>query len=286
MRGFKPIGKCIYCDSTAGLSKEHIYTKAMGGGMTLGQASCEHHRDVTSEFERLVAREMYGDLRATEGYPTDGERPQTLPAQFVDQAGNPRLAELLISDYPTNYPAIEFLDRPGIVEGRPPIGGNPALSIHPRVNTDGVKRALAAAGADTIKIRQTILLGPYCQLLCKTAHALACAVLGTKGWRPLLIPLIEGTSDEFAHYLGAAPPPGEGEVLGGLSLHWILIGPSDQGFSVTIRALGRLDIPATEVVVGEITHQGVVFGESAARGYKKPPPGWVTTARGQGGRHS
>jgi hypothetical protein len=271
MRGFRPIGRCIYCDSTSGLSKEHIYTKAMGGGITIGQASCERHRNITSAFELAVAREMYNDLRITANYPTDRERPMTLPARFVDKAGNPRLAELLISDYPCNYPLVEFLDRPGILEGKAPTGGNPLLSVQPRISADGVARALSAGGMDRIAIKQTVLWRPYCQLLCKTAHALACAVLGTQGWQPLLIPLIEGQSNEFGHYLGCAESDAKGEEASGLSLHWLMIGPEDQGFSVTIRNLGRLAIPATEVVVGEITDQGTVFREAAARGYRKPP---------------
>jgi hypothetical protein len=60
----RTVGRCIYCDSTNGLSEEHIIPFGLGADWILKDASCERHRKITSRFELDVLRNLCGPLRA------------------------------------------------------------------------------------------------------------------------------------------------------------------------------------------------------------------------------
>src|SRR5262245_63413163 len=59
-------GACIYC-GTRGvvLTDEHVIPLSLGGQHILEGASCRSCADITTRFERDVARDMWGDARSS-----------------------------------------------------------------------------------------------------------------------------------------------------------------------------------------------------------------------------
>jgi hypothetical protein len=49
-RKYHPIGHCIYCGGTSGLSREHILPFGLSGTAELPEASCERCRKITGQF--------------------------------------------------------------------------------------------------------------------------------------------------------------------------------------------------------------------------------------------
>ena len=93
-----PVGSCVYCGSTDGLSDEHVVPLGLGGTWKLLEASCPRCRDATSLLELRVLRQHFHALRTVTGMPTrrKGERPSRL-RQDVTVAGE-RLSLSLSKD--------------------------------------------------------------------------------------------------------------------------------------------------------------------------------------------
>jgi hypothetical protein len=70
-RLYEPVGQCIYCGSTKGLTDEHIFPKFLWGRAVLPKASCECCRRLTSAFELTCARFIFGRFRVVRDLPTD-----------------------------------------------------------------------------------------------------------------------------------------------------------------------------------------------------------------------
>lgn len=264
---FRPIGACIYCGRTdTPLSKEHIVAYGLGGVDVLPEASCAACRDLTSKFEGIVARDMFGNLRVKENYPTRHKerRPTELPAKYFNADGEPRLAKLLVSKYPLHFPTITFPHPPGFAAGVPERAGNPEMHIGGQVDSASLGAAMEELKTDTMVLSWEIDWTAYCQTLAKTAHSLVCALVGIKGWSPLLPPLMRLEVSCFGHYIGGDPHP-LADQRGGASVTWEQIA-DDQILAVYLEHLGRLKIPLCKVVVGVITDQSAFFGELANRG--------------------
>lgn len=266
---FKPIGQCIYCGSKAEpLSKEHITAHSLGGVDLLPKASCRSCADMTSLFEGRVARGMFGDLRIKENFPSRRKerRPEELPAKYFNANGEPRLAKLLVSHYPVFRPNVEFVRPPGLIEGRPPQGGNPELRIRPTVNLDDLTRAHDALDAQGMTLQLMVDWTAYCQTLAKTAHSLVCALAGLDGWEPLLPPLLMLETNCFSHYMGSDPSPPANLGDSASIVSWVTIG-GDDAFVVHLQQLGRLKIPLCQVVVGIIHDQDAAFARLTGQNY-------------------
>src|SRR4030095_5099103 len=70
------VGRCIYCDSTDGLTREHIIPEGLGGrvapdggheALVLGGASCARCTKITRTLEGLCLGKMLGHFRARAG---------------------------------------------------------------------------------------------------------------------------------------------------------------------------------------------------------------------------
>src|SRR5665213_1960681 len=78
---FPPVGACIYCGATEGLTKEHIIPLGLGGQFVLPAASCPACSKITSDFERKVLRGFMLDGRIVDNFPT--RRPKERPATLL-----------------------------------------------------------------------------------------------------------------------------------------------------------------------------------------------------------
>lgn len=80
-RDYAPVLRCIYCGSSAALSNEHIFPYGLGGRWVIPNGSCHECARITSAFEGVVQRTMFGPLRMMLGMPSrrKRERPNKLP---------------------------------------------------------------------------------------------------------------------------------------------------------------------------------------------------------------
>jgi 5-methylcytosine-specific restriction endonuclease McrA len=63
---YPPKSHCIYCGKNGvPLTDEHIVPFSLGGQHILQNASCLECADITKKFEQDVARELWGDARAS-----------------------------------------------------------------------------------------------------------------------------------------------------------------------------------------------------------------------------
>jgi hypothetical protein len=56
-RRFDPAGHCIYCGGDGKLTKEHIYTQGLSGGLILPDASCATCQKEIHSFETICMRQ-------------------------------------------------------------------------------------------------------------------------------------------------------------------------------------------------------------------------------------
>lgn len=94
------IGVCIYCGSTtAQLKREHIVPEGFGNknGDVLGEASCGSCETITSDFERYILRELFGDARKVFGIKSKKKKknqPTIIKQLIRDAAGVEREIEV------------------------------------------------------------------------------------------------------------------------------------------------------------------------------------------------
>ncbi len=256
---YPPVGRCIYCGNTTGLTIEHVIPYGLGGRIELPESSCRECSKLTSAFEHTCLRTMYGPLRLLYDLPSRRrkKRPKTLPLKIKRTAKDE-----------WSYTQIEQEKYPFLILF-------PYFSV-PKILSKGVDSACRGAATDRFWIRgaspsyvfEELLeqlvheLGVYsimpeakaqvsefCQMLAKIGHAFAVAELGVDSFRPFLIPYIVRSeladSDKF---IGGR---GEDEVISSELHELSLISSPDHEFVVVrIRLLARLGTPTYFLVVG------------------------------------
>jgi hypothetical protein len=123
---FSPVGACIYCGATSGLTREHIVPFALGGRLVLPDASCPQCSKATSGFElRLLRSPNWWPLRRALNLSSRRARAQ--PDSFaveVTAAGITRVADIKVANYPLVVVVLDF-DPPTHLTGAPiPQGGD------------------------------------------------------------------------------------------------------------------------------------------------------------------
>jgi len=202
---------------------------------------------------------MYGPLRMTRGFKSrrKKQRPTSIPAVEIDEAGIERATEIPVSLLPTVYLALE-LPPPGILSGAPKSATNPEMKVHLKGDKAEIEAAMRTLDVGKFEIGSTAMWGPFCRLLAKIGHTYAAAMLNGNGYEPLLTDLILGKSDYLSHYIGGATGPIPDSDL------WISLLPAggELYLSVGIVLLGRGRLPPYQAVVGLVTNAERVIDES------------------------
>lgn len=194
-----PVGRCIYCLATKGLTDEHVIPFSLGGKLVLPKASCAQCNKITHKFEGAVARRVFGQFRAAYSVQTrrPGERPNFV--QIRTKSG--KLKWIPIEEVPD----VLFVPKsyePEIILGMKspnPWGGQGTWAI-------GGERT------DYLKFREThdwdgsvsVNTHPwnFGRMLAKVAHSYAVARLGIENFRPLLTDIIKGKVQNLAVLIG------------------------------------------------------------------------------------
>jgi hypothetical protein len=195
---YRPAGRCIYCTNPGPYSKEHIIPYGLGGDQILPCASCRECRDITSNFERLCLREMFGDVRVKHAIQT--RRPEKRPAHLpliVKKDG--------IDIHVRNIPPREFpvgmvgflLPEPGILTG-----DGPTTTIRKGKLWFGLEN-------DPLSYPDGMQLGvvnPFAfeQMIAKIAHSFCVANYGLTAFRPILMDFIRGKQESGFYFVGGS----------------------------------------------------------------------------------
>jgi hypothetical protein len=176
---FAPVGRCIYCGTTAGsLTREHIVPIGLGGGLILPKASCTECSAVTKSFETTCQRKMFVRHRLAQGL----VRHQS---EIPDEVRN--LPNFLI------IPFIGGL--PGMIAGK-----NPQIFF--RVYGMAVEWAqLSDAAARAVALAQEFNMIAFTRMLAKIAHSFAVSQLTIEGFDAELLELIMGASPHLGPFL-------------------------------------------------------------------------------------
>jgi len=259
---YQPVGKCIYCGSTAyrkdqpndarELGEEHIVPRSIGGTMVLPRASCLECESITSGFEDKCLKGFF-QSRAHLGLKSRRTRKQPNKlAVFVQP-----------TEWQTGFMSnLSLSDHPGIIFNilAPPAGlftgilpRNEYYGVSGTWVVDEVQEKLKRFRGSRIYFngKHGTKISDYGRLLAKIAHSYAVAELGLYGFDPLLVPYIREESLDLWNYVGSALHP---EPVSS-SLHEVSF-VSRKTFSgedvltCRIRLFAQFDTPIYYVIVG------------------------------------
>jgi hypothetical protein len=217
------IGRCIYCGSTIGLTKEHVIPYGLGGDILLLKASCRDCKDVIDKFETRIIKHDWKMHRAHDNVRTRNEhpiagavivaeaRPAGLGPGLAPELRDGKDADLDPGQSKIQVPLDEhphILIMP-IISGRPAIltGSNDPWSefrfpFHDRVET---ARRFALHG-EHVAVDTPFHMDAFLRLLAKIAHGMLFAEFEMAGIRPLLLNIIkEGETEEAWRLIGQEP---------------------------------------------------------------------------------
>src|SRR5436853_1120388 len=99
---YPPVGRCIYCGSTAGLTREHVIPYGLNGELVLPSASCTKCAAVTSKCELQVLRKLLQTvrmLRRMRSRRKHAGATRYIEFKFVKD-GQPRTGRIAIEEFP------------------------------------------------------------------------------------------------------------------------------------------------------------------------------------------
>lgn len=251
-RRYQPVGFCIYCESTDGLTDEHIVPLGFGGRMLLPRASCRRCNEWTSKAERTCLRTMYGPLRLLYGLPSrrPAERPDALPLKVK---WTPTSDWEPVAVPQEKYPFLVLFPRmeePGAINGAEmnAAAGVAASEFWIRGASPSYEfKALLEKLVRELRVHAVMPeahhdVPAFCRVLSKIAFAYAVAELGFQVARsPVARFATDGDLAHCRHFLGGVreqePPSG---VLHELSIHFL---PPYPRPVVRLRLLAKLGTP-------------------------------------------
>lgn len=254
---FDSVESCIYCGSLEGLTDEHVIPLGLGGKIILPNSSCPQCSAITSVFELICLRNMYGPLRQLYSLPSrrKKQQPKTIPLKVkftptdewqyipVEQSEYPFLITFPYFKMPNLISNTVPSDRKGAKTDRIWIRGASAYE-----NFKGhLQRITEQLKVHSIMPESTARMEEFCQLLAKISHSYAVAVLGCNNIKYLLNDIILNKE------LSKCP-----DVIGSLEkdekpseeLHEISLNIVDKFVVVRIRLLAKLGTPTYFVVAG------------------------------------
>ena len=244
-----PVGRCIYCGANnVKLGREHTLPKSLGGEgiFVVQEASCSTCSEITSRFERHVAREILFAARAKHRMPTKNKckRPTHLPLS-VQIGDDQKIIGVPIDAYPAVVPLLIF-PPPGYLEKRPysagisvigtTLGGPPIKEIRSSLNID--------------KFKVTVAFKPvyFARLLAKIAYGFSIitfgpSVIDTSYVRQAII----NPTDDLGQWVGCVseyPPEKTNNV------HELKLSIKNDDIYVTVRLFANYQTPEYLVITG------------------------------------
>ncbi len=200
-----PVGRCIYCGLTEGLSDEHVIPLALGSRLVLPKASCRACAAVTSAFERHVLRGFMLDARTAGGFSTRRPKKRPTTSSFEIKRGDRfESIELPATESP-GFLQLPILKLAAFLTGRPPVKGVEIIGIETIGFGKKPEEVASTAGTDTLRTTVNLDATAFVRLLAKIGYSYAVAVQGPypRSEVPVL-PLILGSADDGGTWVGSA----------------------------------------------------------------------------------
>jgi hypothetical protein len=203
---YAPVGRCIYCGSTEGLSREHIIPYALGSNAILPKASCERCRKITGDFEQDVLRGPMWPVRVINQLQSRTKHREAVETEhlLVVKEGQDQVVELPLEEYPILLPFLLF-PPPAIISASEYTNGiqlTGQVTISFGANPENVLKRL---GATQIRItpRKSYPVS-FARMLAKIAYSYAFAegALNALAGESVVLPSILGERDEIGLWVG------------------------------------------------------------------------------------
>jgi hypothetical protein len=254
MYRYDPVGVCIYCGSDGAserLTDEHIVPYALGGIAVLPKSSCNRCCDITSAFEMVCARELYGSFRAREGLPTRRPLERRSEVSVQDSAGHyttvPEKGAVAL------FPIVR-LAPPGALR-IPPVEPDGWEGVELGVKSDSPREIghWAKLQSSSLTFPLTIKLSAFARLCAKIGHGFAVAQFSLTGFEHWLPPYILGENSQLGYVVGSSDAPQQSDSVAA-SLNWSIHEAALHNLLViNVHLFPGMGQPPVSVVAGAIS---------------------------------
>jgi hypothetical protein len=245
-------GACIYCGMRGvRLDDEHVVPLSLGGQHILEDASCLSCADITTKFERDVARDMWGDARNSYNVRSRRKRKRKTHIALADPADPSRRLKVPYADYPA--PMMFYKMGPaGLLAGMPD-----TVDMSHRWQMEMLTHEVKAKGFQqkfgvplTARVRH--MPESFARLLAKIGYCNLLTILDPGDFRPICLPYILGRKNP-SYVVGGAFEIAEPEAVG-YRLSILGFGSAERMMLVAeIRLFANAGTPAYHVVVGDVS---------------------------------
>ncbi|WDH23626.1 HNH endonuclease [Pseudomonas chlororaphis] len=195
-------GICIYCKrSEVRLADEHILPYFIGGAHILKDASCGDCAKITSNFEREVSRDLWGDARVAFDAPSRRKKKRPKVILMPDQYNPGQYLRIPAEDYPA---AMVFyrMHKAGILQGLPEqVDLSPKWELTSITDTAKNERFTLKYGQPPI-VRFRHVPDSFARLLAKIAYGQVLCSLDPDDFRPVCLPYILGQKKNLSYIVG------------------------------------------------------------------------------------
>lgn len=245
-------GVCIYCrKNDVRLTDEHIVPYSLGGQHVLEAASCHSCANVTMKFEQKVARDLWGDARASYNAPTRRKRERKTHVVYQDPTEPWKTISVPVGEYPGTF-VFYTMDQAGLLQGLPEFADSSAfwnfiaISDNHRLDDYHSKHP----GKVGIMFRHVPM--DFGRMLAKIGYCQALTSLDLSDFRPICLPYILGQRANVSYVVGGTKLVQTPEPSNGYSLSTIAFGDQERLMIVVlIRLYANTSSPAYHVVVGD-----------------------------------
>jgi len=245
-------GACIYCGARGVvLTDEHVIPLSLGGQHILEGASCRSCADITTRFERDVARDMWGDARNSYNVQSRRKKERKTHIVLANPADPARRIKVPYSEY---APPMLFykMSRAGLLEGLPDAvdlsSAWKVVEVHDEVKAKGFQQKFGVPL--TARIRP--MPESFARLLAKIGYCNLLTILDPGDFRPICLPYILGERKNPSYVVGGALEITESEAVG-YRLDVVGFGSAERVMLVTeIRLFATAGTPTYHVVVGDV----------------------------------
>ena len=253
---FPPVGKCIYCGSTTGLTDEHVVPYGLGGNLVLPKSSCKECARITSKFELAVLRGSMRPARICRNIQSRKKHKNALSLYSVDieSGGVARTIEVPLKDYPilVTFPIFEV---PGFLQGKEETRGiNMTGFITINFGANPEKLLKKYNGSKIVVKPSNDKPVDFARIIAKIAFSMAVATNAFEGEdysNSFVLPSILGTKDDIGQWVGTITDP---IVSSKHHLHRILIHrDTEKGLLVgDVQIFSDSETPRYGVILAEI----------------------------------
>ena len=220
---FAPVGACIYCGATDGLTKEHIIPYSLGGNWTLPKSSCHGCAKITGAFEGDFSRTILGPLRMLYNMPT--RRPKARPAHLPLKVKYPNSSDWEIANVDRSVCpfliTLPLYAMPDIITGIATTVDSTAATTRFWLRGGGfwpnrdahLQWLCDALGAVQVMPTGSVNTETFCLTIAKVAHSFLAGKLGLHAFEPTLSAMIrDRDTSKRARFIGGgegSEPPSE-----------------------------------------------------------------------------